>query len=241
MKKKRLGLRLTLIVLAALCIGCAVYLKSGYHADNAASAALVGCDHAGITLIENNMVVFAPDDPTVGLIFYPGGLVEYTAYAPLMHQLADEGILTVLLHMPLDLAVTNSNRALTVIKNYPEIKHWYLAGHSLGGAMAASCAAAHKDLFDGVILLAAYSTRDLHGEKVLSVFGSNDGVMNRAKYDRYRKNLPDDVTEKVLDGGIHAYFGDYGFQKGDGIPTITREEQTVQTTNLILDFISSAD
>ena len=29
----------------------------------------------------------------------------------------------------------------------------------------------------------------------------------------------------MIDGGCHAYFGKYGAQDGDGIPTVTNEEQ----------------
>ena len=237
LKRKRRGLWITLAVLAALCIGCMVFLSGGYDAGNAATAALVGSERVGVTQIDRKMTVFSPESPEVGLVFYPGGLVEYTAYAPLMRQLADEGIMTVLLHMPLDLAFTNINGAVKVAEQYPEIKRWYIGGHSLGGVMAASCAVSGRRSFDGVILLASYSTKDLHDENVLSIYGSNDGVLNRKQYDKNRKKLPEDVTEVVLDGGIHAFFGDYGAQKGDGTPTITREEQTRQTARLILDFI----
>lgn len=41
---------------------------------------------------------------------------------------------------------------------------WYVGGHSLGGAMAASYAAKHTDELDGLVLLAAYSTADLTGQ-----------------------------------------------------------------------------
>ena len=42
---------------------------------------------------QNGNWVFAPESPTVGLIFYPGGKVENTAYAPLLHDLAEDGVL----------------------------------------------------------------------------------------------------------------------------------------------------
>ena len=49
------------------------------------------------------------------------------------------------------------------------------------------------------------------------------------KYQSNRSNLPEDVIEKVIDGGCHAYFGSYGAQDGDGTPTISNAEQ-IQTT-----------
>ena len=43
-----------------------------------------------------------------GFIFYPGGKVGYTAYAPLILALAEQDILCVLLEMPFNLAVLDS-------------------------------------------------------------------------------------------------------------------------------------
>lgn len=111
-----------------------------------------------------------------GLIFYPGGKVQYEAYAPLLYHLAENGIFCVLLHMPGNLAV-------------------------------------------------------------LSVYGTEDGVLKQDSYQKDFANLPADTTEVILNGGCHSYFGDYGMQKGDGSPTISREEQIAQTTDAILDVV----
>ena len=80
--------------------------------------------------------------------------------------------------MPFDLAVLDANAADGLQDYFPEIKHWYMAGHSLGGAMAATYISKHNANFDGLILLAAYSTADLSQTplKVISIYGSNDQV-----------------------------------------------------------------
>ena len=105
--------------------------------------------------------------------------------------------------------------------------------------MAAGYAAAHEKDFDGLILLAAYSTKDLTGTplRVLSVYGSGGGGMNQDSYEKNRANLPADTTEIVLDGGCHAQFGSYGSQDGDGVPTISGEEQVRQTAEAIVAFV----
>ena len=105
--------------------------------------------------------------------------------------------------------------------------------------MAAGYAAVHYEDYDGLILLAAYSTKDLSQTtlRVLSVYGSEDGVMNRESYEKNGSNLPADTTEVLLDGGCHAQFGSYGPQDGDGIPTISGEEQVRQTAEAIAAFI----
>ncbi len=104
--------------------------------------------------------------------------------------------------------------------------------------MAANYAAAHSEDYDGLILLAAYSTKDLTQTRlrVLSVYGSEDGVLNREAYEKNRSNLPADITEIILDGGCHAQFGSYGPQDADDIPTISGEEQIRQTAEAIAVF-----
>ena len=71
------------------------------------------------------------------------------------------------------------------------------------------------------------------GLRVYSTYGSEDGVLNREKYEADRVNLPQDTTETVIDGGCHAGFGSYGAQKGDGAPVISAEEQQQQTADAL--------
>ena len=144
-----------------------------------------------------------------------------------MAACAEQGILCILVKMPFNLAVLDVNAADSLREQYPEIERWYIGGHSLGGSMAASYLEKHTEDYEGLILLGSYSTADLSGSglEVLSIYGSEDKVMNREKYGKNKSNLPDDFTEIIIDGGCHAYFGMYGAQEGDGTPTITNEEQ----------------
>ena len=169
------------------------------------------------------------------MIFYQGGEVQYEAYAPLMRACAERGILCVLVKMPFNLAVFDIDAADGIQQQYPQIENWYIGGHSLGGSMAASYLGKHTGEYKGLVLLAAYSTENLSetGLHVISVYGTEDQVLNMDKYEQYRENLPPDLTEKVIDGGCHAYFGSYGVQDGDGIPTISREEQIQITADTI--------
>ena len=187
---------------------------------------------------DGNVTWFVPQEPTAGLIFYPGGKVEHTAYAPLLRACAEQGLLCALVRLPGNLAVLDINAADGLPEKYPEITTWYIAGHSLGGVMAANYAAAHSDKYSGLILLAAYSTKDLTQTplRVLSVYGSEDGVMNQASYKKNWANLPVDTTEVILEGGCHAQFGSYGPQDGDSTPTISDEEQIRQAVEAIAAF-----
>ena len=238
-KRTRIILSVCLAVFFVFGVGGYAYVSDYYHADETALEAMAYLTDSVQAEQDGDVIWFVPEDPTAGLIFYPGGKVEHTAYAPLLRACAEQGILCALVRMPGNLAVLDANAADGLQEEYPEVTAWYMAGHSLGGAMAANYAAAHAEDFNGLILLAAYSTKDLTGTtlRVLSVYGSEDGVLNRESYEKNRANLPADTTEVVLDGGCHAQFGSYGAQEGDGIPSISGEEQVRQTVEAIVAFV----
>lgn len=233
-----------LALLLALCVGgCAWYVSDYYHADTEAVQAFAAQYEVTKTVLSEQMIAYGDPNADAGLIFYPGGKVEYTAYEPLMRALAAQDILCVLVKMPFNLAVLDVNAADGVQNLYPEVAHWYIGGHSLGGSMAASYLADHQAEFDGLILLGSYSTADLSGTSLaaLSIYGSEDGVMNREKYEKYKPNLPADLTEIEIQGGCHAYFGMYGEQDGDGIATMAAEQQITLTAEYIKHFICKGE
>ena len=238
-KRKIFIIILSIVLVLAIIVGaCAIYVGDYYHMDD--GAIIVHAEsckgYAAISFPDEKTAVFAPEGATTGIIFYPGGKVEFTAYLPLMAELAENGVLCVLAGMPFHLAVLDINAADGIREQYPEIEEWYIGGHSLGGSMAASYLAKNAEDYEGLVLLGSYSTADLSQTDldVLSIYGSEDEVMNREKYDKNKSNLPDDYTEIVIDGGCHAYFGVYGEQDGDGIPAITNEEQIHITVESIV-------
>lgn len=241
--KRKLWIALSAILAVTIILTavCALYLGDYYPADAEAMEAFVPAAPVVSEAWKDGTLITRPEgrDPVAGLIFYPGGKVEHTAYTPLMEALTSEGILCVLVEMPFRLAVLDMNAAEGIPAAFPEVEHWYLSGHSLGGSMAASYLASHTEDFDGLILLGSYSTADLSGSglSVLSVYGSEDGVMNREKYAEYKPNLPEGFTEIVIEGGNHAYFGAYGEQEGDGTATVTPAEQLEQTVEAILTLL----
>lgn len=241
--KRKLWIALSAILAVTIILTavCALYLGDYYRADTEAMEAFVPAAPVVSEEWKDGTLITRPEgrDPVAGLIFYPGGKVEHTAYTPLMEALASEGILCVLVEMPFRLAVLDMNAAEGIPEAFPEVERWYLGGHSLGGSMAASYLASHTEVFDGLILLGSYSTADLSGSglAVLSVYGSEDGVLNREKYAEYKPNLPEGFTEVIIEGGNHAYFGAYGEQEGDGTATVTPAEQLEQTVEAILTLL----
>ena len=232
------------LLIPILLLGaCFWYLESYYRADEAAVAAFSDGFAAEEHTLENGDLTFGTGTEPFGLIFYPGGKVEHRAYVPLMRLLAENGVFCVLCEMPFRLAVFDPNAADGIPEAFPEVGRWYLGGHSLGGAIAASCLSGRAAEFAGLVLLGSYSADDLSGSglRVLSVYGSEDGVLNREKYEASRSNLPSDTKEVVIEGGCHAYFGMYGPQRGDGTPSITNEEQIRRTAAEILTWLGDSE
>ncbi len=239
--KRSKKITIAMLILILVLIGsCALYVNDYYRADSKAIAEFEVENTVVKKVLEDDTIVYEGEVINAGFIFYPGGKVEYTAYEPLMKSLASEGVLCMLVEMPFNLAVLDVNAADGLWELYPEIEEWYIGGHSLGGSMAASHLSKNMSEYAGLVLLGAYSTADLSqtGVEVLSIYGSEDKVLNHEKYLEYKNNLPADFTELVIDGGCHAYFGMYGEQEGDGMPEISNVEQIIMTTEAIMEMIN---
>ena len=223
--------RILLVLLALLVLGTAgfgFYVGDYYRAEPAALAIL---DEPGLSIDGDTTILSPASASDTGILFYPGAKVEAEAYLPLLDQLRDQGFTCFLIHMPANMAIFDADAALDVIAAHPEISHWYLAGHSMGGAMASSCAADNPDTIDGLILLGAYLYGDYPPADTLTIYGSlNESVAEKIDY-------TDNVL--VIDGGNHAQFGNYGPQKGDPAAAISASDQQAQSVRAITDFIHS--
>jgi hypothetical protein len=235
MKKRKL--KIVLICVAALILlavgGFYIYTLDYYRAEDA----VYSSDGMKDAVYEDNTVIFYPEGSAdsqtgTGIIFYPGGKVEAIAYAPVLLQLAEEGFTCVLIEMPLNLAVFDINAADDVYAQFPKIQNWYLMGHSLGGAMASSYCKENYDKLEGLILLGAYPLND--AIDTLAIYGSEDFGLDTQKLEGYENVI-------CIEGGNHAYFGNYGEQKGDGQASITRDEQQKIAVSYITEFIGKGE
>ena len=214
-----------------------IYTMIYYHADATVQEYLISDSEVKVESADDWYFFDGPGEHSA-MIFYPGAKVEYTAYAPLMHKLAEGGTDCFLVRMPLNVALLGIDRAER-IKNIYSYDKWYLAGHSLGGAMAAKYCE-EPGRADGLIMLAAYSVDPLPADlKVCVIYGTKDGCLNYAKFDECRRNLPEGTEYITIEGGNHAGFGCYGEQDGDKPADISREEQQDVTASYISDFIFS--
>ena len=222
------------VVFAVLAAAAIWYVNDYYHADDSAIAALESSASVEVRAVDGG-IAFVPFDPIAGLVFYPGAKVEPEAYAPLMQACAERGMACVLIKPPFNLSVFDMGAAQRAMDLFPDIDTWVVAGHSMGGVAAGSYAASNPSDVDGLVLLAAYLNDDLttYDGVVLLISGSNDGVLNRGKYESARGMLPSRTVEITIEGGNHAYFGSYGEQAGDGEASITRDSQQAQVAEAI--------
>ena len=227
-KKRKIAAGILLAVLVLVAGGFFWYVSNYYRAEDVALEVLASGDHLEV---QNNLTILSPSYPTdTAIIFYPGAKVEAAAYLPLLDQLRQTGLTCILVEMPFRLAIFDVNAAEDVMAQFPDIRHWYMAGHSMGGAMASWFAADHADEVDGLILLGAYLYGDYLPADTITVYGS----LNQSVEDKI------DYTENVveIEGGNHAQFGNYGPQEGDLPATISAEEQQAQAVAAISGFIA---
>lgn len=241
MKKVWKKKKLLIPAFAALLLAGALfwYVNDYYHSEESVTECFKNTGNVTTTEFEDGLYLDGPGTESA-VIFYPGAKVEYTAYLPLLHHLANQGLDCFLVKMPCNLAFLGQNKAKGIMASY-DYGHWYLCGHSLGGAMAASYASGHLEELDGLALLAAYPTKSLKADHfaVVSLYGSEDGVLNHKKLEKGRTLMPSDYTEICIEGGNHAWFGNYGKQKGDKEASISKEEQQKQTADAILSMASA--
>lgn len=236
-------LKIVLLIILALLIvsaGFLIWYSNDYaRAESSAKALLNGTENVSVTEIDGGLFLDGPGNESA-LVFYPGAQIEYSSYLPLLMELSNDGVDCFLLEMPLNVAVFDTGAADSIIKNndYTYDK-WYVSGHSLGGWAAATYINDHPDKVDGLVLLAAYSDKDLGNIPVLSIYGSHDKNLNKVTYDESKGFIDDNLTEIVIEGGNHAQFASYGIDPKDGKASISPEEQRKQTEKAILDFINN--
>lgn len=198
---------------------------------------------------EEKDIVFLPqkNPHRYGVLFFPGGGVDPTAYLPLNRKIAENGVLAIIVKLPYRFAPFDAHKelavknALEIQSKYPEIEHWLVCGHSKGGEMAAMLAANYPEKIDGLVLMATshpkrFSLADTK-MPVKKIYGSNDGVAAPYKIQETAHYLPADVAWVEIKGGNHSQFGYYGEQLMDNSATISRDAQQAIILQEILKMI----
>ena len=225
---------IALVIMLAVSLG---YLSIYYHADSTAN---ISVDKVHVGKIKGGYFFDGPGEDTA-LIFYQGAKVDALAYAPLMTSLAENGIDCFLADIPFRIAMLGSNIADEFMSAY-SYDTWIAAGHSMGGLVISNYAAAHADQIDSLVLLGSYPGCEIPDcISLYSIYGTEDGCLNRDAYEEAKKFWPSDSYEYAIEGGNHAQYANYGPQSGDLEPTITAKEQQDITVNIILKIMSDED
>jgi dienelactone hydrolase len=198
-----------------------------YQPGSTAAATSTSTSTSSVTTTEDaTSITLAPEGTsTTGLVFNPGARVDAHAYQDVLRPLAAAGHLVVILKVPLGIPLLDMNQARAAMNRHPAIGSWAVGGHSLGGVSASAFAASNPDV-SGLLLFASYPAQnmaDRQGLSVLSISGSNDGLSTPDKIAASKSLLPPTTDYATVVGGVHAFFGDYGEQPGDGEPGISRE------------------
>ena len=222
-----------------------IYANDYYKADSVAIEALNGNEFVEVSYNnEKNYYLFKPTiDTTYAFVFYPGGKVEATAYAPLMLKMAECGVMCILLEVNFNLAIIDQNAADGVQEDFPNITKWTIGGHSLGGTVASIYVSKHPTDYSGIVFLGSYPQKDLSKLDIqsISIYGTEDKIMNQDKFESAKILLPKDNSIIPIEGGNHSQFGSYGHQKGDGDASISPSKQLYTTVLYSLSVILETD
>ncbi|HET9228045.1 MAG TPA: alpha/beta hydrolase [Thermoanaerobaculia bacterium] len=181
----------------------------------------------------------------MGLVFFPGGLVDPEAYAPFLRKVAEAGHPAALVKLPLrgfsteDAYIEGAYRARKVI----ESGSWMIGGHSKGGFFAAEYAG--RNPVKGLILVATTHPRDLDlsglSIPVTKILATRDRIASPERARENAARLPAGTKWVVIQGGNHSQFGHYGFQFGDRFAEISRDQQQDELVAAIVAALRSGD
>jgi pimeloyl-ACP methyl ester carboxylesterase len=181
-----------------------------------------------------------------GVIFLPGGMVDPSAYAPLLKKVAEAGYPAHLVYLPMRCACTDSqaahvfDRVAAIVASEPRTE-WVLTGHSRGGMLASRFVQERRTRVAALALIATTHPRDfdLSGlpVPVTKIYGTRDGVAAREAILQNRRLLPQNTAWIAIEGGNHVQFGYYRHQLGDNSATISREQQQQATLAALLSIL----
>ena len=224
-----------------IVVGSLLYLVP-FSASPPAIAAMAGASAVRVTDAPTT-ITLEPEgaSATTGFVFQPGARVDPRAYVPILTEVSRSGVVVVIIKQPFDIGFLAINAPAAVIAGHPEVTTWAVGGHSLGGVAASSYAGSHTGTVRGLVLWASYPVGSLaqSGLRVASVSGSADELATPADIEASRPNLPGDTAYTVVEGGVHAFFGDYGEQPGDGTPGVSREDAQRQIVDATVALIAS--
>lgn len=178
-----------------------------------------------------------------GFIFYPGGRIDPRGFSNLMRAIAEKSHLVVVPTIPINMAIFNSNIADEIIAAHPEIRHWVIGGHSVGGTAAAQYTFSHPDQIAGLVIWSSYpaDSSDLSNLNipVILMYGGNKTGVTDESVGARKHLLPPNTVYIKIEGGYHHQFGSYVLTTEENLATISREEQHAQILAAMFELLQS--
>ena len=240
-RRWKLGIGILLVVILIAVGGVVVYFSLPHHGTTSSIQSVVKDPRVSLSTADG-VTVLSPTNgtSTVGLVFYPGARVAPDAYYASLAPLIRRANVTVFIpKMPLNVALLDVGAAGEIRSRQPEIRTWFVGGHSLGGVAACRYTRSHD--VRGLVLFASYCDKNVSERpmSVLSVTGSRDTVLNR---EAYRKNgglFPPNATFREISGMNHTEFGSYRGQRGDSRATISYGIAHRQLADIVVPWLVS--
>jgi pimeloyl-ACP methyl ester carboxylesterase len=126
----------------------------------------------------------------------------------------------------------------SLIAAHPETTRWVIAGHSLGGALAARVVQQERGRAAALVLIGTTHPKEDDLSRfdlaVTRVYATKDGVAPEDRVMANKRLLPEHTEWVQIKGGNHSQFGNYGHQLFDGTAAIARAEQQALTREALL-------
>jgi hypothetical protein len=177
-------------------------------------------------------IILEPSTYENNIVFIPGGKVMPEAYLYLATELANQGMKVTIIKPIANLAILQPNLGSKYLE---EGKTNIVMGHSLGGVVSSMVVSKHPDI-NYLVLLGSYNLGEIESTETLIISAEFDIQMDWDTYDENTKSI-NNLTEVMIEGGNHAYFGYYGNQRGDGEAEMSNKEQQDLVVGYIIDFL----
>ncbi len=213
-----------------------------YQARGVKASLLQDSDQVRVTVDAHKISFRHQQANNLEVLFFPGGLVDPTAYVPLARGLSEAGYNLHIIKMPWRLSTKGYNQIKTLFDLQDEEKKFILGGHSQGGKMAAQFVFENQDLIDGLFLLGTSHPRDIDLSPLaiptLKLYAEHDGLASVAEVKQNAHLLPENSQLNLLVGGNHSQFAHTGHLLTDGRATISLQDQQLATQQFLLNFLA---
>ena len=232
-----------------------VWSLIAYRASGDAHAAARTDARVDVSRQPSGIWYFKPLQPTatkpVGLVFFPGALVDPTAYAPITRLVAEQGYPSFIVELPKRGAFGGaesgelSARVRATLRDERLPKTWVAAGHSRGAVVASTVASESHPGLSGLVFIGTSHPRDVDLSKLTipvgKIVGTRDGLASPDEVEANMPKLPPSTHWTWVDGGNHSQFGWYGFQPGDRRATISADSQRGVMMRAVLDVMREVE